>query len=144
MRKQVLKTDYGFNFRLLAVITPLGNYRLCWYFNRAFSCDFSREEDLEIWLPKKKRSAYFSVFNYYNPIDKLHIYVIENKYQNDVLVPELNQVDYFMMFKGIIRESDYSQVVTDCKSISHVQAAYNVDPLGLKSRYNLILDDTNF
>lgn len=84
--------------------------------------------------------AYFSLFLFEDDINFSQYYFISNKSSGTYLVPELRQVDYFLLMKGgnIMFEKD--TVIDGLKRIHAVEAFFEVNPAELKSRQNLIFE----
>lgn len=142
MAKKVLQLDLVADFHLWALVSPIREYRLVYYINKHTGLDLFRLTDHKVLLPKKQGEGIFARFGFVHEIDHLIYYVIGNKGQTPTkyLVPEYKQVDTWLMVKG--DEADlHAPVIEQCRSISHIQTLFPVNPLALQSQHNLIFDD---
>ena len=143
MNKITLQPDYKYDFDLIAIVSAFKDYRLCWNFNRTFNFDFSRLDDIEINLKKKKKIVYFSIYQYKETQNNRIFYLIANKFSGEYLIPELKEVDFFIMLKGNISKEEKINIMKILKSLSMIQTVFEVNPNNLRAKQNLIFDDTN-
>ena len=116
------------------------DYRLCWQINRALKLDFVRQDEIKIHYKRKKKSAYFSLFIYEDETNMMDYFFMSNKHLGERLIPELRQVDYFMMIRGghgLMKKRMIMEVLRENRS---VEALFDSDPLELPSRQNLIFE----
>lgn len=137
-----LEVDY----ELIAIASALPNYRLAFFLNKSLGLDLVRKNDLRLDLVKKQVVAYFPKFYFYNPLDKIHFYLVNNlgAASSTRLIPELKQIDYLLLMKGESTDAWKDQIVKDVRAIHNVQTCFEVDPQQLYSKQNLIFDDETF
>lgn len=142
MARKVLQLDLIADFDLWALVSPLRDYRLVYFINKQTGLALMRLSDHQVLLPKTQGEGHFARFGYLDEIDHLVYYVISNKGQapNKWLVPEYKQVDAWLLVKGDEGEM-HKTVIEQCRSISHIQTIFPVNPLALQSQHNLIFDD---
>ena len=143
MAKFLLEAEFDYDFDLLGLVSPLRDYRLCWLINKKLNVDFHRRRDLEINLIQQQKLTYFSIYSYYDSLDKASFFILNNKNNNDLLIPEMKQVDYFFMTKGNIALQERERLLISLKEVQAIQTLFEVDPLSLKSRQNLIFDESD-
>lgn len=141
MARFKLDIEFDYSFHLLAIVSALRDYRLAHFLNKMLTFDFSRKEDIEIKLPKRQRTAYFSIFEYLNKIDKLNFHLMGNKYGQDLMVPELRQIDFILKIQGDIMPEHLQEISEVLRAIPNIQTVFTVEPLSLKSRQNLLFDE---
>ena len=140
MPRTILRIEYDYDFYLLALVSPIKDYRLCWMLNRSCDLDLKELGDLEINSHKNKKLVYFSVFEYKDDINQAHYNVISNKLMGEWLIPELKEADYFMMLRGNTSVKERESLLEKVKMDPEIQMAFEVDPTKLKSRQNLLLE----
>ena len=143
MAKFLLEAEFDYDFDLLGLVSPLRDYRLCWLINKKLNVDFHRRNDLEINLIQQQKLTYFSIYSYYDSLDKASFFILNNKNNNDLLIPEMKQVDYFFMTKGNIALQERDRLLISLKEVQAIQTLFEVNPLSLKSRQNLIFDESD-
>ena len=138
MPRTILRIEYDYDFYLLALVSPIKDYRLCWMLNRSCDLDLKKQGDLEINSHKNKKLVYFSVYK--DDINQAHYNVISNKLMGEWLIPELKEADYFMMLRGNTSVKERESLLEKVKMDPEIQMAFEVNPTKLKSRQNLLLE----
>ncbi len=137
MIKKFLKLELDFEFLLIGITSQLKDYRLCFLINKFTEFDFRKDDDLAISfknLPKKL----FSRYVYMPETLECEFIFLGNKGSDGFLIPEMKEVDYFIMIKYFIDEEDLDLFLTQLKNIDEIQAVVEIDPAKLRSKENLI------
>lgn len=137
MIKKFLKLDFDFDFVLIAITSQLKDYRLCYQININAKTDFRKIDDLELNF-KGDLFKYHSRFLHQIPNSDCQFFLIANKGSDGLLIPEMREVDYFILIKEFIDEEDLSLFLTRLKFINDIQAAVEINPERLKSKENLL------
>ncbi|HXH18296.1 MAG TPA: IPExxxVDY family protein [Chitinophagales bacterium] len=140
MSRLTLHVDYDFNFELIAIISSLRDYRLCWHINRNLRLDLSRKPDLEITNVKKRIQAYFPFYTHEDEINFLKYYFIGNKSAGTCLIPEIKEADYFLMLRGDAAGDFKIELLRQLRPLDCIEAAFEADVLRIRSKQNLIFD----
>ncbi len=142
MGRQILRVEFDYDFAIIALVTGLRDYRLCWFINKALDIDLQRQDDLEIHLPDKKTLARFSCFYAWNNLERKGIHCISNRSGNNrYLLPELKMIDFIVRISGCYEEQEIDDILEALKCIQQVQSAFRVEVENLRSKQNLILDE---
>lgn len=122
---------------LLAVISSLKDYRLCFELNKKLKLKFIRQSELELKDQKQNRSEY-TYFRCRNAKTREEIILILNKGSNGVLIPEMKNVDYFMLIKN--QPADViEKLIAGMNQIDNIGGVYELDPTELKSAENFLM-----
>lgn len=122
---------------LLAVISSLKDYRLCFELNKKLKLKFIRQTELELKDQKQNRSEY-TYFRCPNAKTREEIILILNKGSNGVLIPEMKNVDYFMLIKN--QPADViEKLIAGMNQIDNIGGVYELDPTELKSAENFLM-----
>ncbi len=142
MAKRTLyfEPDYDYDFELISIVSPVRDYRLCWHINKVLNVDFERQEEIPLHYPRKHKYGYYNLFYYEDALNWLQYYFINNRSLGEHLIPELKQVDYFLLIKGGNAAVEKGTIVEALRKLEHIQAVLQIDPLTLKSRQNLIFE----
>lgn len=138
MNKFKLDIDYDYDFVLIGISCHETDYRICWAINNELGFDFKRTDDLEIKDKKLTTFSTYSLYAYHNDKTYMDYYIIENRSDDRLLIPEQKQTDFFMVIKGNILPTEKEELVKKLKNISFVLAVYEIDPNQLKSKQNLL------
>ncbi len=104
------------------------------------SFDLKRMNDIEIVNRKKHKTAIFNLYRYENDLDKWLVHFVSNKHQGEFLIPDLKQVDFFLVIRGGIDEQRKENILLSLKNIPVCQMILNVEYASLKAPENLIFD----
>ena len=129
-----LETDY--DYEMIGICSHHSDYRLAWGINELFRMQLAKAEDLfEINLKKneKSRHSYYFQFDEDNLID---FYLIKNKGEGKFLIPEKQQIDYFLFLKNNAT-FDMGDWLVKLKNHPSVLAAFIFDPTEFESTENL-------
>lgn len=139
MSKKKLEVDIGVDAAVIGVVTSLKDYKLAWKINRVFKIELILEEDLVISMANGKDVV---VSNYCYQTDFTKINLIKNKGMDaakaSYLVPELTQIDYFILITGEDFFMELDEVIKNLKSLPEISFVQLIDVSKLKSKDNFI------
>ncbi len=138
MNKKVLKFEIDLDFVLIAITTPLRDYRLCYMVNKILNFNFIRSEDLCLEPLQGSARAWFSLYKYSWESSETDFFMIANKGTDGYLIPEMNRTDYLLLIKNYIDETELDDILLHLNKIPEIVAAVKVDPKKIKSRENLL------
>ncbi|MGZ4034532.1 MAG: IPExxxVDY family protein [Bacteroidia bacterium] len=139
MGKHTLEIDYDYDFVLIGISSHEKDYRICWGLNNKLSINLVKIDPLEIKDKKQDDPSYFSLFFCDRPDEFMEYFIIANRSEKGMLIPEQKQMDYFFIIRGEIENEAVMEVIKKIKEIDLVQTAYRIDVASLKSKQNLIL-----
>lgn len=138
MTKKLLNIEYEYDFTLIGISCHEKDYRLCWNINNALHIELTKIESLENYSPKEKAKGLFSLFSYEHEESQRTYYLLSNRSQYGVVIPEQKQTDYFIIIKGSFFESDKAVLMDELKKIPIILTSFEINPNSLKSKKNLI------
>lgn len=138
MNKTYLKLTLDLNFVLIAITAPLKDYVLCHKINKELNFNFEKIDDHEIFFNVDEPALYFSKYYFFVEQGEIEYFLIGNRNSEGFLIPEMSNVDFFMIIKEYIDKEDLSYVLTKLKKIPDIQVAATIDPKKLKSKENLV------
>lgn len=127
-----------FEFGLIAISCHLKDYRLCWSLNQAKSWRLERTDNLEFREDGAESMKSFSLYIYPDEENYAQIFVVSNRSEGGLLIPEAKQVDYFLLIKGHVEEEQVEDLLAEVKKLTGVLTAFRMDPNSLRSKRNLI------
>ena len=133
--KLLLEDDYDFD--LIGICSSHSDYRLCWGINSALGIVLAKSDDYAI-RTKKEGDHLYSFYEYYDEIEHVEYYLVKNVSNNfKKLIPEKEQVDYFLIIKNNII-LDINNTLNSLKKIDSILTAFIFDVEDLKSKANLL------
>lgn len=138
MAKFTLNIEDDFDFDLFGFCSHYTDYRACWALNE--SLDLNLVKSNESFMVSGKKGDVISAHSFYEWFDEnnlIYYYLIKNKNGLHYLIPELSQIDYFLVLKesGVIEITDF---LAQLKQTAGILTAFHYDPFELKSSKNLI------
>jgi hypothetical protein len=93
---------------------------------------------LSIALKKGDPESTFLLYMHENTDNDTACFIVANRGDRGLLVPEQHQADYFFVAKGPFSKTDESNMLAAIKNIPFVLLAFPLVPESLKSRQNLL------
>lgn len=139
MPKKIIKfsVENDYDFLLIALICSLKDYRLCFELNTQLKLQLKREKDVELVLDKQKNKSSFS--NYFCESDKEQYRIINNKGNTGAFIPEMKNIDYFLLIKNLPPKKSVDDLIGRIKKIEIINGVYELDPSELKSGENFLI-----
>jgi len=134
-------TQEEFEFNLIAINSPLKDYRLCHFVNKYGNLKLTRDNTEHILQnPHKDNSDfYFSKYSHVTKDYEIEQYLLSNKgLEGGFIIPEQPSFDYFLILKSFIDQEDLKALVENINKIPEVFFAKEISPNVLKSKENLI------
>lgn len=138
MAKKLLNIEYEYDFALIGISCHEKDYRLCWNINQVLNIQLAKIDSLEIYTPKEKSKGFFSLFFYEDEENQCAYYLLSNRSQYGIVIPEQKQTDFFIIIKGSFFENDKTALMEELKKISIILTSFEINPNGLKSKKNLL------
>lgn len=124
---------------MLGIVAPIKDYQFGWQLNQVLGLDFRVNNDIEIQLTKKKRSYFFSIYEYAIPAVSLVHYLYNNQYDGEYLLPEFKHLDFLWLIKGDpIAAEDLKILLQSIRSIPGVQLVTEMTNEKIKHKQHLI------
>jgi hypothetical protein len=147
------------DYQLIAIHSPLEDYRLAYYINQNLPINL-KKSNCNIQISSKEGETQFTRFIFEDEKKDISWNLIQN--QNDVfvssqagnlglfadssnkfstkiyLIPEFKKVDYFLKIENAEAAIDVSKITNCIKKIDRVSTVYTVEVEKIKSKNNLI------
>ena len=125
-KKHLSEINYFEDYQMLAIVSHLKDYTLCYHINNALNVDLIKYTDLIPPYISNDKLA-FSWYFFIDDISKTSYYLIANKCSNGRLLPSQKTIDYFFIIKSPVDELITKNIATKLRNISNVTAALSVD-----------------
>lgn len=138
-KKLLLELDSDYDFKLMGIVTTAEVYRLGWLMHAKLRLFVERMEDVEIHVPKKAATAYFPLYEFQDEEQRLEYFLLGNRSDGNFLVPEMKQINYWLMIRGVFENLSTTKLLSRVKSLPQIQTALWINPSELKSKDNLMI-----
>jgi hypothetical protein len=128
------------SFELISIISSVRDYRICWLLNNQLGYHLEWKEEVPLLIGKGIQKAVFNLFAYHDELNWLQYHFINNKYLGDYLVPELKEVDHFLLIDGMHAPEEKERAIQVLRASPLIQAVVAVDGNSLRSKKNLIFE----
>ncbi|HMK27251.1 MAG TPA: IPExxxVDY family protein [Chitinophagaceae bacterium] len=134
-----LTDEFFSDTRLIGIMAPVKDYQFCWNLNSTIGLNFRINNDLEIQLTKKKRSYFFTVYEYCEPTRFLSHYVYKNQFDGEYLLPEFKHLDFLWLMKGDeVSDESLQETIQTIKTINSVQLVLELTNEKIKNKEHLV------
>lgn len=123
--REVLNLEGNCNFKLVAISTQLNINKLVWEFNNSLGFKLVRNAELEAVNG-------FPTFSYRDIKSAVVVSLIQNRYEGNLLVKQLTNVDYILELTGETLPDEFKSFMLNVKKIPNVMAAIEVMPSTIK------------
>ena len=124
---------------LLGIVAPIKDYQFSWQLNQLLGLNFRVNNDIEIQLTKKKRTYFFSIYEYTIPSISLAHYLYNNQYDGEYLLPEFKHLDFLWLIKGDpVPPEDLKLLMQSIRTIPAVQLVTEMTNEKIKNKQHLI------
>ena len=137
--KHNLVIDYEFDYGMIGICSHHVDYRLVWGINEKLNLQLSKADEDFIVVNKKGHKTQHSLFAFKDADNLIEYYLIKNKNEGKFLIPEKQEVDYFLFLLENYKE-DTLELMQKLKTVSSVLAVFNFDPKEISSVENLIFN----
>jgi hypothetical protein len=140
MKKAKLQIEPAFDFELLGIVSPIREYRMAWLVNQELELNLVKADDLELEFLNAEK---LEIAQYLLSLPHGFIQLLKNKAINSTqqaayLIPELKNLDYFLLVQDETEELDLINFVKKLSRNPLVQSIVRIDITKLKSKENLL------
>lgn len=137
-RKHILTLDYEYDYEMIGICSHHGDYRLVWGINDKLNLQLEKSDDEFVVVNKKgQHLSKHSLYEFKNPETFVEYYLIKNKSEGKFLVPEKQEIDYFLFLKENHLD-ETTELMRKLKTVSSVLAVFAFDPEEIHSTENLV------
>jgi hypothetical protein len=140
MKKAKLQIEPTFDFELLGIVSPIREYRMAWLVNQELEINLVKADDLELEFLNSEK---LEIAQYFLSLPHGFIQLLKNKALNSsqqlaYLIPELKNLDYFLLVQDETEQLDLSNFMEKLSRNPLVQSIVRIDISKLKSKENLL------
>ncbi len=148
------------DFIIIAIITPLEDYRLAYFLNLNLDIFLGKNKN-DVELIDKEGNTLFTRFTFEDKINFVSWNLIQNKNKieieksnssqdlfsgyntkfsiNTYLLSEYKKVDYFLKIENAEQQIKKSEIVSKINKIENIKMVFSINSEKMKSKNNLIL-----
>ncbi|WP_300433780.1 IPExxxVDY family protein [Christiangramia sp.] len=148
------------HFNLIAIYSSLEGYKMAYFLNKYLKIRLERERK-DVDFNHTEYDALYALFSHKDSNYYYSLELVANKFKGEPkkilssgslfkeeelspqevhLIPEYNQVDFFLKIGEEILPKEFNRILQTIGHIPGVQAAYAIDIENLKSKQNLIFE----
>ena len=139
MDNDSLVNSFFNDIRLLGLVAPIPDYRLCWHLNQGLSFDFRVNNDIEIKLIKKGRDYFFPIYQCSENNGSIWHYLYNNQCEGEYLLPEFKHLDYLWLIRDDeVNEEHFAGLLSSIRTIPSIQLINELGVEKIKNKQHLI------
>lgn len=127
-------------FTLLGISCHLRDYRLSYLLNQHLEFSFIKRDDLHIIPSSNKGQADFSFYSYRNEERLNYFYLVANRSQSFLLIPEMRQFDFLLIVEGKYNKAEKDPMIKTIRSLPGILTIFEVKFSEIKNHENLLTD----
>ena len=139
MDKNLWQVTFNVDFQLLAISSPLTDFQMAWHINQHTNFLLKRADDHLIEL---KQSQFLNTSCFQYKTEHISIKLLKNKLNESeaqaYLIPEMKNMDYFLLIQDDTEELEILNVKNTLSKIKNVILTQILDANRLKSVVNLM------
>jgi len=137
MKTRKLKYIPDYDFELLGLLTSENDYKLSWSISKVLNIEFRKCNDLEISDRKTGDKQVFSIFENCDKIEKWKLKLVSNKGNIGYLIPELKNIDYFLIIRYENEYIPQDDLISKLKNTNGISGVFKIESQNLKSKERL-------
>jgi hypothetical protein len=140
MKKTKLFVEPAFDFELLGLVSPVKDYKMAWLINRELDLNLVKSDDIQIEFLS---SPQLEISQYLLSLPHGFVQLLKNKALNTsqqlaYLVPELRNLDYFLLVQDQTHQTSIATFVDHLAKSPYIQSVVRLDISKIKSKENLL------
>ena len=109
MKKNSINIEIDFDFKLIGIVAPIHDFRMCFNLNQAINIDLIAEVT--------RKNLVFNEYHYRDDISRTDYKLINNRNGTEFLIPEKRELDFFLLIKGNVESEQMEQILDKIKKI---------------------------
>lgn len=141
VKRTKLNIEADFEGVLIGLVTQYPDYHVAWLINQALHQSLERVEDHCLPSGRSRTARRFTHFYCGEQITRTGFHLLANRRGTEYLLPELRELDYFLLVMGSYYIEREAEMLDDIKHLEHIQAAVPIDLKSLRSK-NILLPES--
>lgn len=139
-KKHILSFEDEIDFEMIGICSHHSDYRLVWGINDKIKLKLVKSDvDLCNTNKKDETVSEHSMYAFVDEENRLEYYLVKNKAQGKLLIPEKAAIDYFL-FLCNNTSVELEQLLKELKGVASILAAYQFDPAEIPSTENIVFN----
>ncbi len=135
-----LPTEFTQFHTLLAISTPLKDYRLVHAINENLLLSLKRIDDFPYYVSEDKGFEHYPMFHGEDEFYRTNYFLFTNKIDGGILVPQWARMDYLFLFEGDVSSEQVNNITQKIRRINNVLMVSTVELAKVKN-IELIFSD---
>ncbi len=125
LKNSTTEIDYFEDYQMVAIVSHLKDYTLCYNINLNLDFDLIKYDDLVIPSGSSGESS-FSWYYFKDNISRTTYYLMGNKCENGNLLKSQKTVDYFLLIKNPVSDELVKLMLNNLRKISNITAVFEL------------------
>lgn len=135
-KKHTISVEINLEFALIGISSHQKIHKLCWAINKKLNFELAKSEDINVTL-KKGVDGVFSCYDFEDSVSGCKFYLLENKKENLILLPEQKIADFFLIVDGPYDAELIERIIPELNGIEFVNKSFLIDETKIINKQNL-------
>lgn len=127
-------------YTLLGISCHLRDYRLSYLMNESLGFRLVRLTDMPYLPPGSKEPVLFSLYRWKDDDQYNVYYLITNRSEDTLLVPQVRQADFLLLVEGPFKKKQQDDLLSKIRRIPNVLTAFGIQFSSVRNYENLLTD----
>jgi len=140
IKKHSIEFETDYDYEMIGICSHHSDYRIVWEINEQLEFQFFKNSELfKVWNSKSELQSEHSYYLFNDIENYTSFFLITNKQNNEFLIPEKKQIDYFIF---ILNNQIYplQHIIDKLKNLNTIIAAYSFEPVEINSTKHLVFE----
>ena len=114
-------------FEMVGILCQQKDFKLAFVFNDLLKFSFVRIKSFSQFIDAEKPNIEFSLYYYFDEMNRIGYYLISNRSQDNILVDRLKHFDYFLIVKTENVQFKLADILKKLKKAPEVLGIFNIN-----------------
>jgi hypothetical protein len=122
---------------IAGIVASCNHLKLSWALNQTLGWQLAVMENMVVTNNKTGTTSEFTFFQYENDASLLRYSLVANKIDNAFFFEELKNIDYLLIVKGGLENTETETIIQKLRSIPEISTFLTIQPENLKRKERL-------
>ena len=127
-------------YTLTGISCHLRDYRLSYLLNENLCFRLVKLADLPFFPPGAKEPVFFSLYRWRDEDRYNTYYLITNRSEDTLLVPQMKQADFLLLVEGPFKKKQHEDLLARLRKVPNINTTFGIPFSAVKNYENILTD----